>query len=396
MNFKKRVNGSWVDTPHYIHNTSTDTITTLPTDLYADGNNATVGLKGNLYQSGTPTPSSPIYPSETGDKTANLFDKSMADLYSHSTLGQTNTWAYSVESTGTTLRIPCDANTQYTLSIGSTIGNTIFRISEISTDDVPIEGGSGGIVCHTILNGGAINNYTFTTASDSRYILFQINANVMTATLNTLMLNLGSTPLPYEPYGIKIPISSAGQTTSVYLGEVQSTRQIAKYEFTGQETWAKPTETSSFQTGIVNNYLHIHQCSVICSHFKSIVNLNIGETLSENECAFYAPTGTNAFYIKKPSWTLQEFKTYLQQQYAAGTPVTIWYVLAEPSTGIVNEPLRKIGNYVDTVSGISIPTITGTDSLDVLTTLKPSEVSLTYHGWHPVSSAHERSGGSWT
>lgn len=56
MNFKKRVNGSWTDIPHYIHNTSTDTLTTLPADLYADGNNATVGLAGNMQQtSGTTT-----------------------------------------------------------------------------------------------------------------------------------------------------------------------------------------------------------------------------------------------------------------------------------------------------------------------------------------------------
>lgn len=56
MNFKKRVNGSWTDAPHYIHNTATDTIATLPTMLYPTGTTATVGLKGNTsQQSGTTT-----------------------------------------------------------------------------------------------------------------------------------------------------------------------------------------------------------------------------------------------------------------------------------------------------------------------------------------------------
>ena len=67
MNFKKRVNGSWDDTPHYIHNTSTDAITTLPADIYADGTNATVGLKGNIVQNGTPTPDNPIVSQGCGD-----------------------------------------------------------------------------------------------------------------------------------------------------------------------------------------------------------------------------------------------------------------------------------------------------------------------------------------
>lgn len=54
----------------------------------------------------------------------------------------------------------------------------------------------------------------------------------------------------------------------------------------------------------------------------------------------------------------------------------------------------KIGNYADTVSGITIPTITGKDSFDVLTTLKPSEVELTYTGWHDAG-VKEWDGSEW-
>lgn len=134
------------------------------------------------------------------EKSENLFDKDSADVYERSTLGNTDEWSYGASATGIVLRIPCYADTQYTLTIGSDVDNTIFRISEISTDDVPIEGSSGGYICHTILSGGAINSHTFTTASDTKYILLQVNANVMTAAINTLMLNEGSTALPYAPY----------------------------------------------------------------------------------------------------------------------------------------------------------------------------------------------------
>lgn len=47
--------------------TATDTFTTLPVDIYADGTNATVGLKGNTVQDGTPTPDNPIMPQGCGD-----------------------------------------------------------------------------------------------------------------------------------------------------------------------------------------------------------------------------------------------------------------------------------------------------------------------------------------
>ena len=56
MNFKKKVNGSWINIPHYIHKTDTDTITTLPAVIYPNDTTATVGLKGNTsQQSGTTT-----------------------------------------------------------------------------------------------------------------------------------------------------------------------------------------------------------------------------------------------------------------------------------------------------------------------------------------------------
>lgn len=57
----------WHDTPNYIHKTDTDTFTTLPAVLYPTGTTATVGLKGNTAQSGTPSPQNPVIPQGCGD-----------------------------------------------------------------------------------------------------------------------------------------------------------------------------------------------------------------------------------------------------------------------------------------------------------------------------------------
>lgn len=71
-----------------------------------------------------------------------------------------------------------------------------------------------------------------------------------------------------------------------------------------------------------------------------------------------------------------------------GTPVTVWYVLAEPETGIVNEPLMKIGDYADTVSfaqaGVTIPTVNGANVLDITSPVKPSEMYIKGKGIEPM------------
>ena len=99
-----------------------------------------------------------------------------------------------------------------------------------------------------------------------------------------------------------------------------------------------------------------------------------------------AQSGKNAtFYMRISSSTastVAELKSYLATQYAAGTPVTVWYILATPETVTINEPLRKIGDYADTVSyeqaGVPIPTLNGNTVIDVETTLKPSQMYIKY------------------
>ncbi len=263
----KKYNGTaWVDTTLRQYKTSTDTLTTLPADLYADGTNATVGLVGNMEQNGSPTPQTPIAPSECGD----------------------------LETTG-------EHAGQY-----------------------------------------------------------------------------------------KIPISSASTTTPVYLGEVETTRRIRKYELTGTETpttAASITSTNAYQ--FRNDITDYEREAFICSHMP------VSNSSSGSGTHGYIGTYLTLCFDKAMGLdTTDKVQAYLAQQYANGTPVCVWYVLATPETAVVNEPIRKIGDYADSVSGISIPTITGADSFDVLTTLKPSEVELTYTGWHDAS-AKEWDGSDW-
>jgi len=176
----------------------------------------------------------------------------------------------------------------------------------------------------------------------------------------------------------KIPISSANTTTSVYLGEVQTTRKVKKLVLTGEESgWKKNIMTSSnafYRT--ISGYYHYRG---YCTHYATVYGTQAAEGV------FF---GSNINFLTALSDnidTIDKWINYLRQQYAAGTPVTVWYVLATETTGIVNEPLMKIGDYADTLSmeqaGVQIPTANGSTTLDVETTVKPSEIYIKYRGW---------------
>lgn len=179
----------------------------------------------------------------------------------------------------------------------------------------------------------------------------------------------------------KIEILCAGIATSAYLGEVLSTRQIKKIVLDGTETYVKNDPSAN------NNYLYYipyrsafennKQC--MCSHLAdmgSISTTKVGVLNSNN--VVFLNFGSDIMNAQASGNTVAGLKEYLSSQYANGTPVTIWFIPKKAETGVINEPLRKIGNYVDTVSSISIPTVRGSNTLTVDTTIQPSKVYIKY------------------
>lgn len=180
-----------------------------------------------------------------------------------------------------------------------------------------------------------------------------------------------------------IPITCAGQTTPVYLGQTQTVRRVKKLELTGQENWIY---TNTYFRTQVNGYLReVGKIIGISTHYIVVNNQNQA-SLQNGEMTFLvSSSGNNYMYINDADYSIVDnFKAYLAAQYAAGTPVTIWYVLAEPETGIVNEPLAKIGDYADELSNtdaaVTIPTAKGQNTLTVDTELQPFEMTITYKG----------------
>jgi len=361
--------------------TATDTITTLPAVIYPNASTVTVGLKGNTVQNGTPTPDSPIMPDGTGDRTGNLFDIDARDTNN----GYVNNMQLNQDGTMTsytpseiTEYIELTPNATYTLSNIGSYNSLAYCIYD--NDRQYITGDMYRGQTTKVIN----------MPPNGKYLRF----THVKAKPNT-MLNTGSTALPYEPYGIKIPISCGGTTTPVYLGEVQSTRRVNKLVLTGEENWDLVSSNAPYRLLLPNLMTTTDRTAVffICSHFRAVSNdISWSQYDSCMSVSFSGGINVKSLQFRYTSVSsLDDFKSYLAAQYAAGTPVTVWYVLATPETAVVNEPLMKIGDYADEVSNISIPVTAGENTLDVQTTVAPSEVTAGFSGWHPVQSVHEKS-----
>ena len=192
------------------------------------------------------------------------------------------------------------------------------------------------------------------------------------------------TDTDYEPYGYKIQISNGQQTTNIYLGSTQTTRQIKKYVCTGNETIrAYDAEYSRIFVEVSDlRSMGIRATPMVCSHFQGIYDGRHITLVPLNSVYSGSPVTDKGFYIKETDYqTDTSLKAFLTDQYANGTPVTIWYAVSTPETAVINEPLMKIGDYADSLSvDVEIPLSQNTkNNIDIDTTVKPSSASFTYN-----------------
>lgn len=328
-------------------------------------------IEGYLIQDGTPTPETPIYPTANGVKqaddtysieygyklpmvsrTENLFDKTaistdngyIPDGFLHADGTKTTNITYCVSE-----YIAIDARTTY--MIYCAVPLNLPSVCFYDSDKNFISGVSYSVR----------DTIPFTTPQDAKFL----RLSYRNIDRDIIMLNLGSEALPYEPYHRTV--------TDIYLGEAETTRRIKKLVLTGEETdWR-----------LINGgyFFPVYKKSglTLCTHYIPSNNTSTDKSI------YVSSTNTIIIYDSDYT-TLDDFKSYLAAQYAAGTPVTVWYVLAEPETGIVNEPLMKIGDYADTLSmeqaDVNVPTFAGNTVIDCDGTPKPSQMYVKYKGQH--------------
>ena len=337
--------------------------------LYSDGTAITsYTLKGNEEHTGTPSPSNPVMPNGVGERTEQLIPEFLRGSASTSGVNFEQIDSMTIRAYGelssyvqqvSQISFKLSAGTYY-LWLYSTNSDTKFYPQIRSVD---------GQTTYRTGNG------SFTLTEDTvvvpRFVGSSSTATIIDENIK-LMLNVGSQPLPFEPYGYKIPISTLQGSAVNYLGSVQSTRQIHKLVLTGDEAWVLSGDIVYISSNYFPDLPVLGGSPLYCTHFPN------DSTGMINGGSWWLQTKFADVASDVPTW-----KTWLQQQYAAGTPVTVWYVLATEETGIVNEPLMAIGTYADSISNaVSIPTTDGANSITVDTTVQPSEFTATWSGWH--------------
>lgn len=237
--------------------------------------------------------------------------------------------------------------------------------------------------------------------------IYADGSNITTYTIKGNAVQNG-TPTPSAPIAVqgvgeldsgqyKIPISNGQQTTNIYLGSTQTVRRIKKLVLSGDENfdYYSVAQGSLFRLTLNNSPVKSQLSEMAkCSHYEVVIATN-RTNMTLSGILTVGSNVTTMDFINNDYNNATEFKAHLAAQYAAGTPVTVWYVLATPTTAAVNEPLMKIGDYADTLSNAaSIPTTEGANSITVDTTVQPSEFTATWAGWHD-SSVKEWDGSDW-
>lgn len=379
MAIKKYISGAWVSTSYRKYGTETDAITSLPAQIIGDGQAITsCQISGNTIQNGTPTPEAPVDVQGVGVRTRNLFPLDATKLHvgcieSDGAIDY-NVGTITVGTNSVTYQADVKWRGFYTDFIQAKENNLLTfspNNSSIMSWDCNCYDENGGFLGKASSQQMALSK-TFIMLAGTKKVRISVTSSLTEYTITNPTLNLGSTALPWEPYGYKLPLTIGGTEYPIYLGQVETTRRIRKLVLTGDENWS--VWYGNYYSSVIDRKSRID--TILCTHFINSREVGISY-------AGYSANGLRIAAAAVPFVSsLNDLTAWIAAQYAAGTPVTAWYVLATPETGIVNEPLHKIGDYADTVVATNVPTTGTTENFDVGTTLKPSEVQLTYHGWH--------------
>ena len=239
--------------------------------------------------------------------------------------------------------IECEPNTTYTIAQNPSTSPISNHLLQVATSSVLPE---IGVECTSNHNIGGDASYTMTTNADAKYLVFRIRSgDDIDSYLSTIMINYGSTALPYEPYGVgKWYIEK--NIGKVVLNENSN---IVKYDNVGRY----------YISGILATKGSTNSPNAMSNYFKGTFAVSNGNIFSSGVDGTINMINTS--YLND----LAGFKTWL-----GTTTPTVYYVKATPTyETITNENLiNQLNNiqdielienlcYVDWV-GVEKPTMT--------------------------------------
>lgn len=349
---------------------------TPPLSFKAKGKPLTAwSITGNTVQNGTPTPENPVevqgvgdYDSETGlykipvvTRGNNLLKLKEVDVKVQGVTVSVKNNSIAVKGTATS-------------SGGRTVYLSENFILQPGTYFISGDIVNGMVYCLTDRSNGtavvasSTSKFTLTEKAEVAFGLNFISGASYDATVN-VMLNEGDKKFPYEPYHepITTPIYLP---TPLYSGEVlrsDGSREVkwGKLVLTGEETI---TRHKIFADGVISiriPSLAVKKDSIVyCTHLQSTPFIKLYNNEIQGVSTHSSYILNNLYCLISGFTTLNQYKDFFSTKYAAGTPVTVWYQLEEPTTKTFTAP--------------QIPTINGTTVIDVDTAVKPERMTIKY------------------
>ena len=260
----------------------------------------------------------------------NLFDKDNFTEISASI----NATQVSASANPRTIYIPITGGKTYTIQ--KRLGSR-FRVA--TTNVIPTD----GVSTSGFINGDSQSSITITTDTNANYLciyyfLYGTDTLTQQQLLDSIMVNEGTTPLPYEPYLAK--------------GKWYIEKNIGKVVLDGSETgWALYNAIGSQprRFGLYQSKWYKDSISILSNYFigdlvASQVDLSIWTQIN-----YLGITDKNSYWA-----SANDLKTWL------GTHNTIvYYVLATPTyTEITNEELISQLNSIELLDGLNNISIT--------------------------------------
>lgn len=265
-----------------------------------------------------------------------------------------------------TIVFPCKPNTTYSWWHCDGVGGMRAFESDTAT---PTVGDTAAWAVGSPAYKAANVVTTYTTRATAKYLIIDYSRRDSSSTRThgeqfaDFMLVEGavSEALPYEPY-------RAPQTATVpdlyavgdYRDEVDIisgtvTRRVGCKVLDGTEAWTA--------SGAPRYVLTIPEMAVLsrrteglCTHFDYAGS-------GANEGTYFLTT-SRRFFVHTNFESSADLKAFLAAQYAAGTPVIVWYPLAPPVT--------------ESITPQELSTVKGNNVIDATSDIAPFDVSVTY------------------
>lgn len=333
---------------------------------------------GKCTQSGTPTPDAPVdivcnngalkwdsvnqrvYADGTSEVLTVIQNQNTDQTIVKATLASADTDVrYNV--TSSCIVAPVKPNTTYTIGfLTKPTGGTIFRAATTKTKVTSSQTSVASIAYD--LDKNDYEPKTLNSGEDAAWMYVQLSNTMTSEDFASVLIQEGTSLTPPQTASV-VDLYSVGDVTdeqSIISGAV--THRIGYHVFDGTETFSK---SSAYGKAFLLNAAYAawgadKTKAVLCTHFLGLPQKSSAQ--DDNTC-FFNSTGHFYFRVTDNSDT-DAFKAWLAAQYTAGTPVIVFFVLAEDTT--------------ESVTPQAISTTEGDNVVSVVSNVDPVELDCEY------------------